>query len=134
MAGLRVGYGFSHPRVVDLMNRVRQPFNVSDIAQAAATAALHDDEFVEQSTLLNEQGMKALTEGFLRLGLSWIPSHGNFVCVKVGEGAAVFQRLLKQGVIVRPLTAYGMPEHLRISIGTESENARFLAALETVLK
>ena len=134
LAGLRVGYGFSHPRVVDLMNRVRQPFNVSDIAQAAATAALHDHEFVEQSTLLNKQGMKALTEGFLRLGLSWIPSHGNFVCVKVGEGAAVFQRLLRQGVIVRPVAAYGMPEYLRISIGTESENARFLAALETVLK
>ena len=134
LAGLRVGYGFSHPRVVDLMNRVRQPFNVSDIAQAAATAALHDHEFVEQSTLLNKQGMKTLTEGFLRLGLSWIPSHGNFVCVKVGEGAAVFQRLLRQGVIVRPVAAYGMPEYLRISIGTESENARFLAALETVLK
>ena len=134
LAGLRVGYGFSHPRVVDLMNRVRQPFNVSDIAQAAATAALHDHEFVEQSTLLNKQGMKALTEGFRRLGLSWIPSHGNFVCVKVGEGAAVFQRLLRQGVIVRPVAAYGMPEYLRISIGTESENARFLAALETVLK
>ena len=134
LAGLRVGYGFSHPRVVDLMNRVRQPFNVSDIAQAAATAALHDHEFVEQSTLLNKQGMKALTEGFLRLGLSWIPSHGNFVCVKVGEGAAVFQRLLRQGVIVRPVAAYVMPEYLRISIGTESENARFLAALETVLK
>ena len=134
LAGLRVGYGFSHPRVVDLMNRVRQPFNVSDIAQAAATAALHDHEFVEQSTLLNKQGMKALTEGFRRLGLSWIPSHGNFVCVKVGEGAAVFQRLLRHGVIVRPVAAYGMPEYLRISIGTESENARFLAALETVLK
>ena len=134
LAGLRVGYGFSHPRVVDLMNRVRQPFNVSDIAQAAATAALHDHEFVEQSTLLNKQGMKALTEGFRRLGLSWIPSHGNFVCVKVGEGAAVFQRLLRQGVIVRPVAAYVMPEYLRISIGTESENARFLAALETVLK
>ena len=134
LAGLRVGYGFSHPRVVDLMNRVRQPFNVSDIAQAAATAALHDHEFVEQSTLLNKQGMKALTAGFLRLGLSWIPSHGNFVCVKVGEGAAVFQRLLRQGVIVRPVAAYVMPEYLRISIGTESENARFLAALETVLK
>ena len=134
LAGLRVGYGLSHARVVDLMNRVRQPFNVSDIAQAAATAALHDHEFVEQSTLLNKQGMKALTEGFLRLGLSWIPSHGNFVCVKVGEGAAVFQGLLRQGVIVRPVAAYGMPEYLRISIGTQSENARFLAALETVLK
>ena len=134
LAGLRVGYGFSHPQVIDLMNRVRQPFNVSDIAQAAATAALFDDEFVEQSTLLNKQGMKTLTEGFLRLGLSWIPSHGNFVCVKVGKGAEVFQRLLGLGVIVRPIAAYGMPEYLRVSIGTESENARFLSALATVLK
>jgi histidinol-phosphate aminotransferase len=134
LAGLRVGYGFSHPQVVDLMNRVRQPFNVSDIAQAAATAALFDDEFVEQSTLLNKQGMKTLTEAFLRLGLAWIPSHGNFVCVKVGNGAEVFQRLLRQAVIVRPIAAYGMPEYLRVSIGTESENARFLSALATVLK
>jgi histidinol-phosphate aminotransferase len=134
LAGLRVGYGFSHPQVADLMNRVRQPFNVSDIAQAAAAAALFDDEFVEQSTLLNKQGKQTLTEGFLRLGLSWIPSHGNFVCVKVGKGTEVFQRLLRQGVIVRPIAAYGMPEYLRVSIGTESENARFLSALATVLK
>jgi histidinol-phosphate aminotransferase len=134
LAGLRVGYGISHPRVVDLMNRVRQPFNVSDIAQAAATAALFDDEFVEQSTLLNKQGMKTLTEGFLRLGLSWIPSHGNFVSVKVGRAGEIFQRLLRQGVIVRPIAAYGMPEYLRVSIGTESENARFLSALAAVLK
>jgi histidinol-phosphate aminotransferase len=78
--------------------------------------------------------MKTLTGGFLRLGLGWIPSHGNFVCVKVGKGADVFQRLLRQGVIVRPIAAYGMPEYLRVSIGTEAENARFLSALETVLK
>ena len=134
LAGLRVGYGFSHPLVVDLMNRVRQPFNVSDIAQAAATAALFDDEFVAESMLLNRRGMKALTEGFARMGLSWIASHGNFVCVKVGKGAEVFQRLLKQGVIVRPIGAYGLPEYLRVSIGTESENSRFLAALEIAIK
>lgn len=134
LAGLRVGYGFAHPQVADLMNRVRQPFNVSDIAQAAAAAALFDDEFVEQSRTLNKQGRQMLTEGFLRLGLSWIPSHGNFVCVKVGKGGEVFQRLLKQGVIVRPIAAYGMPEYLRVSIGTESENARFLSALATALK
>ncbi len=134
LAGLRVGYGFSHPQVIALMNRVRQPFNVSDIAQVAATAALSDDEFVEQSMLLNKQGMQTLTEGFLRLGLSWIPSHGNFVCVKVGKGAEVFQRLLGQGVIVRPIAAYGMPEYLRVSIGTGSENARFLSALAAVLR
>jgi histidinol-phosphate aminotransferase len=132
LAGLRVGYGISHPQVADLMNRVRQPFNVSDIAQAAAVAALFDDEFVEQSMLLNEQGRQTLTEGFLQLGLQWIPSHGNFVCVKVGRGTEIFQRLLKRGVIVRPIASYGMPEYLRVTIGTESENARFLSTLAAV--
>lgn len=134
LAGLRVGYGFAHPQVADLMNRVRQPFNVSHIAQAAAVAALFDDEFVEQSRLLNKRGMNTLTEGFRRLGLSWIPSHGNFVSFKVGQGAEIFRRLLKHGVIVRPIAAYGMPEYLRVSIGTEFENARFLSALEIVLR
>jgi len=134
LAGLRVGYGFSHPQVADLMNRVRQPFNVSHIGQAAAVAALHDDDFVEQSTLLNKQGMNTLTEGFRRLGISWIPSHGNFVSFKVGQGAEIFRRLLKHGVIVRPIASYGMPEYLRVTIGTEAENARFLSALEIVLR
>ena len=134
LAGLRIGYGFAHPQVADLMNRVRQPFNVSHIGQAAAVAALFDDEFVEQSTLLNRQGMHTITEGFRRLGLAWIPSHGNFVSVHVGQGAEIFRRLLKHGVIVRPLAAYGMPEHLRVTIGTEAENVRFLSALEIALR
>ena len=134
LAGLRVGYGFAHAQVADLMNRVRQPFNVSDIAQTAAAAALFDDEFVEQSYLLNKLGMQKLTDGFLWLGLSWIPSHANFVCVKVGKGAEVFNRLLKHGIIVRPIASYGLPEYLRVTIGTESENERFLAALAIVLK
>lgn len=134
LAGLRIGYGFAHPQITDLMNRVRQPFNVSNIAQAAAVAALFDDEFVEQSTLLNRQGMHTITEGFRRLGLAWIPSHANFVSVQVGQGAEIFRRLLKLGVIVRPLAAYGMPEHLRVTIGTEAENVRFLSALEIALR
>lgn len=134
LAGLRVGYGFAHAQVADLMNRVRQPFNVSHIAQAAAVAALFDDEFVEQSTRLNRQGMNALVEGFRRLGLSWIPSYGNFISFKVGQGTEVFRRLLKEGVIVRPIAAYGMPEYLRVTTGTVAENARFLSALEIVLK
>ena len=134
LAGLRVGYGLAHPQVADLMNRVRQPFNVSHIAQAAAVAALFDDEFVEQSRQLNRQGMNTLTEGFRRLRLSWIPSHGNFVSFKVGQGTEIFLRLLSHGVIVRPIAAYGMPEYLRVSIGTEAENARFLSALEIVIR
>ena len=134
LAGLRVGFGLAHPQVADLMNRVRQPFNVSHIAQAAAVAALFDDEFVEQSRQLNRQGMNTLTEGFRRLRLSWIPSHGNFVSFKVGQGTEIFRRLLSHGVIVRPIAAYGMPEYLRVSIGTEAENARFLSALEIVIR
>ncbi len=134
LAGLRVGYGLTHPQVADLMNRVRQPFNVSHIAQAAAVAALFDDEFVEQSRQINRQGMNTLTEGFRRLRLSWIPSHGNFVSFKVGQGVEIFRRLLTHGVIVRPIAAYGMPEYLRVSIGTEAENARFLSALEIVIR
>ncbi len=133
LAGLRVGYALVRPQVADLMNRVRQPFNVSHLAQVAAVAALADQEFVQKSYALNRDGMRMLTEAFGRLGLSWIPSHANFVCVRVGDGAGVFQRLLRLGVIVRPIGAYGMPEHLRVSIGTQAENQRFLAALETIL-
>ena len=134
LAGLRVGYGVMRAPIADLVNRVRQPFNVSHIAQAAAAAALLDAQFVEQSARLNKSGMLALTTGFSRLGLSWITSHGNFVSFKVGPAAEIFQRLLRQGVIVRPIAAYGMPEYLRVTIGTETENARFLSALETVLR
>lgn len=133
LAGLRVGYALVRPQVADLMNRVRQPFNVSHLAQVAAVAALADQEFVQKSYALNRDGMRVLTEAFRRLGLSWIPSHANFVSFRVGDGDGVFQRLLRQGVIVRPIGAYGMPEHLRVSIGTQAENQRFLAALETTL-
>jgi len=133
LAGLRVGFAFAHPQVAGLMNRVRQPFNVSSIAQAAAVAALADQEFVHKSRALNAQGMLALTAGFKRLGLSWIPSYANFVSFKVPKTAEVFQRLLRRGVIVRPIAGYGMPEHLRVTVGTGAENARFLAELEAVL-
>ncbi|HZF22527.1 MAG TPA: histidinol-phosphate transaminase [Burkholderiales bacterium] len=133
LAGLRVGFAFAHPQVAGLMNRVRQPFNVSSIAQAAAVAALADQEFVHKSRALNAQGMLALTTGFKRLGLSWIPSYANFVSFKVPNTAEVFQRLLRRGVIVRPIAGYGMPEHLRVTVGTGAENARFLAELEAVL-
>jgi histidinol-phosphate aminotransferase len=133
LAGLRVGFAFAHPQVADLMNRVRQPFNVSSIAQAAAVAALADQDFVHASRALNAQGMQVLTTGFKRLGLSWIPSYANFVSVKVPGAAEVFQHLLRQGVIVRPIAGYGMPEYLRVTVGTGAENARFLAALEAAL-
>ena len=133
LAGLRVGYGLGSPEVIDLLNRVRQPFNVCSVGLAAAAAALFDDEFLQRSYELNRDGMVQLTEGFRRLGLDWIPSAGNFVTFKVGDGADVNLRLLRQGVIVRPIAAYGMPEWLRVSIGLESENARFLEALPDAL-
>lgn len=133
LAGLRVGYALVRPEVADLMNRVRQPFNVSHLAQVAAVAALADQEFVQKSYALNRDGMRQLTDAFQGLGLPWIPSHANFVSFRVGDGAGVFQGLLRQGVIVRPIGAYGMPEHLRVSIGTQAENQRFLSVLESVL-
>ena len=134
LAGLRVGYGVTHPGVADLMNRVRQPFNVNSVAQAAAAAALGDTEFVKDSADLNLVGMKQLTSGFDALGLDWIPSHGNFVSVRVGNAARVFDDLLERGVIVRPIAGYGLPEHLRVTVGLESENARLLDTLAAVLQ
>ena len=129
LAGLRVGYAFAHPGVADLMNRVRQPFNVNSISLAAAAAGLGDHEFVRRSFDLNEAGMRSVTAGLAKLGLAFIPSAGNFVSFKMKDAAGVYQRLLKRGVIVRPIAGYGMPDYLRVSIGLESENARFLEAL-----
>ncbi len=133
LAGLRVGYGLGNPEVIDLLNRVRQPFNVCSVGLAAAAAALFDDEFLQRSYALNRDGMQQLCDGFRRLGLDWIPSAGNFVTFKVGDGAGVNLRLLRQGVIVRPIGGYGMPEWLRVSIGLPDENARFLEALADAL-
>ena len=133
MAGLRVGYGIGHPDVVDLMNRVRQPFNVNSVALAAATAALADEEFLARSADVNRRGMAQITEALAELALEWIPSAGNFVTFRVGNAAAVNLALLRQGVIVRPIGGYGMPEWLRVSIGLPEENARFITALRQAL-
>jgi histidinol-phosphate aminotransferase len=133
LAGLRVGYAFAAPGVADLMNRVRQPFNVNSVALAAATAALEDAAFVRESYELNRSGMRQLTDAFARLGIEHIPSHGNFVSFRVKDAARVYRKLLRAGVIVRPIASYGMPHHLRVTIGLEAENTRFLAALEQAL-
>jgi len=133
LAGLRVGYAFADAGVADLMNRVRQPFNVNSISLAAATAALDDSEFVQRGFELNQSGMKRITQSFEQLGLTYIPSFGNFVSFRVGDANGVYQRLLKRGVIVRPIASYGMPDYLRVSIGLESENERFLEALQQSL-
>ncbi len=133
LAGLRVGYAVAAPELADLMNRVRQPFNVNNLAIAAAAAALDDHLFIAESFQLNRHGMEQIVAGLKRLGLEHIPSHGNFVTFAVSDGPAVNQKLLKQGVIVRPIGGYGLPNHLRVTIGLETENARFLAALEKSL-
>ncbi len=134
LAGLRVGFGLCHEDIADLMNRVRQPFNVNSVAQAAAVSSLDDDDFVERSYALNQAGMLQLTQGFNKLGLEYIPSFANFVSFKVNNAASVNQKLLQNGVIVRPIANYGMPDYLRVSIGLFSENARFLEVLEQIIK
>jgi histidinol-phosphate aminotransferase len=133
LAGLRVGYGIGNAKVIDLMNRVRQPFNVSSVAMAAAAAALGDEEFLARSAEINRRGMAQITEALAELSLEWIPSAGNFVTFNVGDATAVNLALLKQGVIVRPIAGYGMPEWLRVSIGLPEENARFMTALRSAL-
>lgn len=133
LAGLRLGYALAHERVADLMNRVRQPFNANSIALVAAVEALNDEAFIQRSRDVNFEGMAYLAEGFKRLELTYIPSQGNFISVRVGDGAEVFRRLLKRGVIVRPIAGYGLPQHLRVTIGMPTENERLLRALEDSL-
>ncbi|MGB8339231.1 MAG: histidinol-phosphate transaminase [Burkholderiales bacterium] len=133
LAGLRVGFGVAHADLIAMMNRVRQPFNVNSLALAAAEAALNDGEFVQRSYALNQAGMVQLLAGFRELGLEHIPSFGNFVSIKVGNAAGVYQKLLRAGVIVRPVASYGMPEYLRVTIGLHSQNLTFLAALKQAL-
>ena len=134
LASFRVGYSVSSIDVADLLNRVRQPFNNNSFALYAATIALDDQAHIEKCVALNWQGMTYLVNGFKRLGLSYIPSAGNFVCVQTGsDSAQIYEKLLCEGVITRPVANYQMSEHLRISIGTMSQNQRVLEALEKIL-
>ena len=135
LAGLRVGYALAHPSVADVMNRVRQPFNVNSLALVAATAALDDMEFVARSYAENLNGLRQLEEGARSLGLDFIPSYGNFLTMRVGKANEVFKRLLRRGVIVRPVGGgYGLPEHLRVTTGTAAENEKLLGALAASMK
>ena len=133
LAGLRVGYALSHPEVADLLNRVRQPFNVNTVAQAAAHAALDDVEHLQQGIRRNQEGMEQLLAGFRSLGLSYIDSAGNFVAVNVGHGLECYEALLEKGIIVRPVANYEMPDYIRVTVGRADENARLLAALGACL-
>ena len=133
LAALRMGYSVSSVNVAETLNRIRQPFNVNSLALEASLAALDDDEYLQRSVVTNKAGMLQLETAFRELGLSFIPSVGNFICVEVGDAEAVNNALLKEGVIVRPLRPYRMNEHLRVSIGLPEENQRFIDALRKVL-
>ncbi|AOY88014.1 histidinol-phosphate transaminase [Marinobacter salinus] len=130
LAALRVGYSVSSPAIADILNRVRQPFNVDTIALAAATAVLSDEAYLERSCEVNAAGLRQLEQALDDMGLPYIPSAGNFIAVEVGERAQeIYQALLAHGVIVRPVAGYGMPKHLRVSVGLPEENSRFIEAL-----
>ena len=133
MAGLRVGYGLGNADVIDLLNRVRHPFNVNAPALAAAEAALDDESFLARSYALNTAGMAQLVAGLAAMGIETVPSKGNFLLVKVGDAARINAELLKRGVIVRPVANYGLPEYLRVSVGLAAQNARFLDGLKACL-
>ena len=134
LAGLRVGYGIMSAELAELLNRVRQPFNVNSLAQVAAMAALKDDGFLQKTIQLVHEELDFFYVSLTRLGIEYLPSQANFLMINVGQPANdVFERLLKQGVIVRSMASYNYPEFIRVNIGLHSENVRFLQALETVL-
>jgi histidinol-phosphate aminotransferase len=134
LAGLRVGYGVGSKQLIDMMHRVRQPFNVNAAAQWAALAALEDSDHVERSLEVNREGIEYLQGEFARLKLDFVPSQANFILVRVGKGQEVFKQLLRQGVIVRPMGGYQFPEHVRVTVGTMEENRKFVDALRKVIK
>jgi histidinol-phosphate aminotransferase len=135
LAGLRIGYALSHPQIAEILNRLRQPFNVNSLGMAAAAAAVEDAAHVRRTVELNDAGVRMLTEGMRGLGLKVIPSAGNFVLADLGRPAgAVYESLLRRGVIARPVGNYGLPNHLRVSTGTAEQNQRFLAALAVTLE
>ena len=134
LAGLRIGYSISNPEIADILNRVRQPFNTNMLAQAAAIASLDDVEHVNKSVEMNNAGKKLLQDAFAELGLKYLPTMGNFISVNVKQdGMVLYKKLLQQGVIVRPVANYAMPQYLRITIGTQQQNQRFVETLKQCL-
>ncbi len=133
LAALRLGYAISSPEIADILNRARLPFNVNMIAAKAACAALADQEHVKKTILLNQEGKQQMQEGLQKLGLTFIPSIGNFLTIDVNDGGKIYEKLLHEGVIIRPLKAYGMPRHTRVTIGTVEQNERFLSAIHKVM-
>ncbi len=133
LAGLRVGYGIGQTDLIAAFEKIRQPFNSNAMAQAAALAALEDDEHVERTRSLNRAGLKQLTLGFAKLGLDFVPSYANFILLRVGDGQKVFAGLQSRGIIVRPMAGYGLGEYIRITVGTSQENERCLQSLSEVI-
>ncbi|MBL8519222.1 MAG: histidinol-phosphate transaminase [Betaproteobacteria bacterium] len=133
LAGLRVGFGLASKDIVALMNRVRQPFNVNHLAMVAAAAALEDTEFIERGRRVNAEGLAYLSAAFAQRGIAYIPPFGNFITFRINNAKAVFESLLRQGVIVRPIAGYGLPDWLRVSVGTAAQNTRFIASLDQAL-
>lgn len=132
LAGLRIGYAIAPPDGIALLNRVRQPFNVNAMAQAAALAALDDEAHIAKTRALVEEGLDQLSQGLAEMGVTYVPSAANFLLVKVGKGRGYFEALLRQRVIVRPVDGYGLPDYIRVTVGTREENDRFLDALAHV--
>ncbi len=132
LAGVRVGYAVARADLIQLLNKVRQPFNVTSLAQAAVMAGMDDDDHVRATLANNAAGIAYLEREFKRMGLAYVPSHANFILTEVGDGQAVFNQLLKLGVIVRPMAGYGWPRHVRISVGTPAENRKLIAGLEEI--
>lgn len=134
LAGLRIGYAIAPPAGIQLLHRVRQPFNVNAMAQAAALAALEDEAHVVQTRAMVEDGLNQLAQAFAAMRLPYVPSVANFLLVKVGSGREIFQALQRKRVIVRPVDVYGLPEFVRVTVGTRRENQRLIEALAEVLR
>lgn len=133
LAGLRIGYGVASAEVVELLNKVRQPFNVNSLAQVAALAALKDDAYRHHMIGMVREGKRYFYKEFYKLGLFYVPSEANFVLVKVGDGNKIFKKLLQKGIIVRPMVEYQLPEFIRVTIGKPLQNRKFIKALREVL-
>ncbi|HYK65383.1 MAG TPA: aminotransferase class I/II-fold pyridoxal phosphate-dependent enzyme, partial [Patescibacteria group bacterium] len=132
LAGIRVGYAVARPDMIQLLHNVRQPFNVTSLAHVAAIAGMDDKAHIARTLQVNAEGMEYLEREFKRLGIPFVPSHANFLLVDVGDGRAVYDQLLRKGVIVRAMNGYGYPRHVRISVGLPEENRRLVAALSQV--
>ena len=129
LANLRIGYGLAAPEIIEVLQKARQPFNANGIAQAGALAGLRDTAHMDETRHVTHEGRDFLQSGFLDMGLEFVPSHANFVLVRVGDGKKVFDALLRRGIIVRAMGSYGLPEWIRVSVGTMPQNTVFIAAL-----